>query len=219
MSYKSLYGLRVVKGVKHARRWLQMSLSELGEKLGVDHSTVATWQSGYRDMPSDKGDRLGQLIIDRLAEKLGHATTYLLDWPELIAVVKRWDDFIQAQSPPPPLWYAPLTTDGMSLLNEPPGVHRRCRLAHGLKRLCERAGIRYRSPHKVRHSHAVFALTRSQTIADYKAVSMNLMHRDLSVTDGIYAVLAQQDVRQRIAGLARPQIELQSPGDRQSRQR
>lgn len=71
MSYNSLYGLRVVKGVKHARKWLEMSLSELGAKLGVDHSTVATWQSGYRDMPSDKGDQLGQLIIDRLAEKLG----------------------------------------------------------------------------------------------------------------------------------------------------
>jgi hypothetical protein len=38
-------------------------------------------------------------------------------------------------------------------------------------------------------------------MADYKAVSMNLMHEDIRVTDGIYAPLAGNEVQQRIAGL------------------
>jgi len=38
-------------------------------------------------------------------------------------------------------------------------------------------------------------------MADYKAVSMNLMHEDIRITDGIYAPLAGDEVKQRIAGL------------------
>jgi hypothetical protein len=38
-------------------------------------------------------------------------------------------------------------------------------------------------------------------MADYKAVSMNLMHADIRVTDGIYAPLAGHEVQQRIARL------------------
>ena len=38
-------------------------------------------------------------------------------------------------------------------------------------------------------------------MAGYKAVSMNLMHEDIRVTDGIYAPRAGSDVQQRIAGL------------------
>jgi len=41
-------------------------------------------------------------------------------------------------------------------------------------------------------------------MGDYKAASMNLMHSDISVTDGIYAPLLQDEVRQRIAGLTAP---------------
>jgi len=38
-------------------------------------------------------------------------------------------------------------------------------------------------------------------MADYKAVSMNLMHEDIRVTDGIYAPLAGHEVLDRIASL------------------
>ena len=38
-------------------------------------------------------------------------------------------------------------------------------------------------------------------MADYKAVSMNLMHNDIRVTDSIYAPLASNEVQRRIAGL------------------
>jgi hypothetical protein len=67
-----------------------------------------------------------------------------------------------------------------------------------------RMGLPYHSPHKFRHGHAVFALQHAKTMPDYKAVSMNLMHCDIRVTDGIYAPLAQDEVKERIAKLTGP---------------
>ncbi len=135
-----------------------------------------------------------------------HATTYLLKIPELVKAVARWDEIVRRELPGSALWYAPLTTDGMNLLiSEKPNVNRRDKVAKGLKRLCRMAGVRYRSPHKIRHGYAVYALKRALDMATYKAISMNLMHADLSVTDGTYAILPQEDVRERIASLTRPE--------------
>ncbi len=47
-------------------------------------------------------------------------------------------------------------------------------------------------------------------MADYKAVSMNLMHDDIRVTDGIYAPLTTNEVQQRIAGLTGVSTPVQS---------
>jgi len=66
-----------------------------------------------------------------------------------------------------------------------------------MRKLFDRADLPYKSPHKFRHGHAVYALQRAKTMADYKAVSMNLMHDDIRVIDGIYAPLAADEVKQR----------------------
>ncbi len=101
-----------------------------------------------------------------------HATTYLLDIPDLVQIVARWDQVVRERLPASALWYAPLATDGMSFLNSSaPGETRRDKVAKGLKRLCKVAGVRYRSPHKLRHGHAVYALKQAQDVATYKAVS------------------------------------------------
>ena len=72
----------------------------------------------------------------------------------------------------------------------------------------------YKSPHKFRHGHAVYALQHAQTMADYKAVSMNLMHNDIRVTDGIHAPLAGNEVQRRIAGLTgQPAPQVSADGD------
>jgi len=63
------------------------------------------------------------------------------------------------------------------------------------------AGLPYKSAHKFRHGHAVFGLMHAQTMADYKAVSVNLMHDSLTVTDEIYARIMENDVKNRIQGL------------------
>lgn len=134
------------------------------------------------------------------------ATTYLLEIPELLAVVAEWDAFVRAQLPPQAAWYTPtISRFGEQLLSQDaPGANRNVAIAKRMRRLFAEADLSYKSPHKFRHGHAVYALQHAQTMADYKAVSINLMHEDIRVTDGIYAGLADSEVRQRIAGLSDP---------------
>lgn len=72
-----------------------------------------------------------------------------------------------------------------------------------MKALFTRAQLEYKSPHKFRHGNAVYGLLHAQTLADYKAVSMNLMHENLETTDGIHAPLLSSDVKSRITSLTR----------------
>jgi hypothetical protein len=67
----------------------------------------------------------------------------------------------------------------------------------------DRVGLRVtvRGVHKYRHGHAMYALQGTKNMAVYKAASQNLMHADISVTDGIYARLLGSEVQQRIASL------------------
>ena len=131
------------------------------------------------------------------------ATTYLLDIPELLSVVEAWDAIIRTQLPPTAMWYAPVVSQwgAQALSAEPPGANRGQAVAKRLRHLFEVVGLPAHSPHKFRHGHAVYALQHAKTMADYKAVSMNLMHDDIRVTDGIYALLAGNEVQQRIAAL------------------
>ncbi len=132
------------------------------------------------------------------------ATTYLLEIPELLAVVERWDTFVRSQLPPTAMWYAPTNSQwGQQMLSaDPPGENRNVAIAKRMRKLFAVAGLPYKSPHKFRHGHAVYGLQRARTMADYKAVSMNLMHGNISITDGVYAPLAGDEVRQRIARLS-----------------
>ena len=131
------------------------------------------------------------------------ATTYLLNIPELNAVVEAWDAFVRSRLPETAMWYAPSITHwgDQALSAEPAGKNRKGAVAKRLRKLFAAAELPHKSPHKFRHGHAVYALQRARTMADYKAVSMNLMHEDIRVTDGIYAPLAHDEVQQRIAGL------------------
>jgi integrase len=131
------------------------------------------------------------------------ATTYLLDIPDLLAAVTSWDSFARARLPPTAMWYPPIISQWgeQTLSADPPGKHRNINLARRMRKLFQTAGLPYRSPHKFRHGHAVYALRNAETMADYKAVSMNLMHSDIRVTDSIYAPLASNEVKQRIDGL------------------
>lgn len=131
------------------------------------------------------------------------ATTYLLDIPGLRDVVEQWDAIVRPQLPPSAAWYTPLISrwGEQTLSSDPPGANRHQAVTKRMRKLFEAAGAPYQSPHKFRHGHAVYALQHAQTMADYKAVSMNLMHADIRVTDSIYAPLASEEVRRRIAGL------------------
>lgn len=123
------------------------------------------------------------------------ATTHLLDIPDLLAVVQEWDSYLRSVSPPSALWYPTLLRDGTGVDLAATGhPNRRSQFDVELRALCERAGVPYRSAHKIRHGHAVYALKQAQTLADYKAISQNMMHASLQTTNAVYAVLTPDDV-------------------------
>lgn len=142
------------------------------------------------------------------------ATTYLLDIPDLIGVVECWDTFVRTKLPLTATWYTPVISQwGVQTLSpHPPGANRNTALGKRLRKLFRLTGLPYHSPHQFRHGHAVFALQHASTMGDYKAASMNLMHSDISITDGIYAPLLQDEVKHRIAGLTAP-AEIKKAGD------
>ena len=44
-------------------------------------------------------------------------------------------------------------------------------------------------------------LSNAKDVSALKAVSQNLMHENLTITDGVYGILSDSDVRKRIAEL------------------
>jgi integrase len=136
----------------------------------------------------------------------GHkpATTYLLNIPDLLAVVEAWHSLVSERLSPTDLWYAHISSDGTEFLpGMPPTDTRRSRVRKGMRQLCELAGVEYKRPHALRHGHAVWALSNAGSVADLKAVSQNLMHKSLFTTDEIYGMLTESDTRERVAGLAK----------------
>lgn len=143
------------------------------------------------------------------------ATTFLLEIPELLEVVSEWDSYARTKLPPTAAWFTP--TKGSwghrSLSAEPPGFNRNIGFAKQVRQLFGLAGLPYKRPHAFRHGHAVFGLNRAKTPADFKAVSQNLMHENMKVTEEIYAKLANDDIKRRIAGLTGRPITSLNPND------
>lgn len=131
------------------------------------------------------------------------ATTYLLPIPELLSIAQTWDDLVRSNLPLAAPWYAPISArwGSQSLEESEPGKNRHQALDKRLRKLFDLADLPYKSAHKFRHGHAVYGLLKAQTMADYKAVSMNLMHHDIKITDSIYAPILSEEVKERIAGL------------------
>ena len=129
--------------------------------------------------------------------------TALLPIDDLLDVVRAWDAFIRRELPPTALWWPVLKSHSgiIRLADAPPGMHRDNILRKRLIGLFRRAGLNPMSPHKFRHGHAVYALKRARTMADFKAISQNLGHASIGITDSIYAVLDDADVAGRIASL------------------
>ncbi len=169
---------------------------------GMRVGALATLPLSALDLPARTVKQWPSLGV--LTKNRKSATTYLLDLPELLTAVERWDRLVRAQLPSEAMWYTPIIVrwDSTSLSPAHAGTGRPVAIGKRLRRLFALAGLLPKSPHKFRHGHAVWALQHAQTMADYKAVSMNLMHEDVQVTDGIYAPLLGSEVRDRIGRLA-----------------
>ena len=131
------------------------------------------------------------------------ATTYLLDIPELLAVVEEWEAELRECLTQNNYWFAPISpnTGEIDPTVTSVGRHRAKKAREDIHRWAAEVALPYHSPHQFRHGHAVYALKQAQDVADLKAVSMNLMHSNLSITDGVYGILSEQDVHKRISTL------------------
>jgi len=171
---------------------------------GMRASALCTLPIGCLDLDEGTVKQFPELGVKTKNSK--SAETYLFPIPELIEVVRDWDDLVRRELPATAAWYAPVISSWgeQRLSAQPPGANRNTALQKRMRRLFGYAGLAYKSPHKFRHGTAVYGLQHARTMADYKAVSMNLMHGDIRITDGIYAVLSKEDVRARIASLSTP---------------
>ena len=129
------------------------------------------------------------------------AITHLLLIDDLWEVVRTWDQLVRSALSPESLWYATLNTGRKLNGRTSAGSDRRSFLTKGLRRLCEKAGVTYHSPHKLRHGHAVYGIKHAKNMQDFKAISQNLMHSSIAITDGIYGNLTVDDVKQTLANL------------------
>jgi hypothetical protein len=151
----------------------------------------------------------------RISSRCSRPTDSTVQSRALPDVVRARDSEVRAVLPPRCAWYAHLLACGdIDPQPREAGVQRRCRVNEDLHEWLDRVGLPYHSPHKFRHGHATYALKRCKDVADLKAVSQNLMHSSLQLTDSIYSVLSTEDVGQRIAGLGRGQDRAKGSEDR-----
>lgn len=131
------------------------------------------------------------------------AITYLLDIPELFDVVMRWDTRVRHLSPAA-LWYATLTHDNTAVTETIKAFRGRDNaVQRDVRLICARAGVPYLSPHKLRHGHVVYALKRARNMGELKAVSQNVMHSSVTITDKIYGGLTNEEIGNVIGGLSK----------------
>lgn len=134
------------------------------------------------------------------------AVTFLLNIPELLDVVKEWDNEVRRVLPAKGLWFAPLLPStgefDLSVTVESIGENRSRIVARNLGVWLDRVGLPYHSPHKFRHGFANYVKKHSRSIGDLEALRENLMHSNLQVTDGMYGIFSKNDVKERLHGLS-----------------
>ena len=121
------------------------------------------------------------------------AITTFLNLPDLIDSIRPWDEKVRAEAPGG-LWYAMLDTGGRIKGGNGSAAGRRSIFAETMHAICDHVGVEYKSPHKLRHGHAIYGVKNADDIEQLKAVSQNLMHANLSITDGIYGQLTHENV-------------------------
>jgi integrase len=127
------------------------------------------------------------------------AVTWLLQIPEIRAVVAEWDRKVRSLGCKN--WFPPLKRAGLEFVltdegNEHKLTLKTSALSGSVGRVCSVLGLPYMSPHKLRHGHGVYGVKNARNIEELKAVSQNMMHASLGITDGLYGVLPEENVRQ-----------------------
>lgn len=135
------------------------------------------------------------------------AITFLLKIPELFDVINAWDKRVR-ELPHTALWYATLNNDGMKITATTKAyIGRKDAIEEDVRLICDFANVPYLSPHKLRHGHVVNALKQARNMAELKAISQNVMHASVVITDQIYGRLIDNEVGDIIANLGKAPTE------------
>ncbi|MCZ7553160.1 MAG: tyrosine-type recombinase/integrase [Anaerolineales bacterium] len=134
-----------------------------------------------------------------------YAVTTFLPIPGLLQVVMDWDSKVRAILEPEGYWFAPLSPDTkeIDITAYEIGLNRGDLARKNLKAWMDKVGLKYHSPHKFRHGHIQFGLAHSTSHADYKAVSMNVMHSNIQITDQFYSNISDSEIHSRISSLGK----------------
>lgn len=172
---------------------------------GIRATAFCTLPIGAIDMDKRTVRQLVALGVKTKNRK--NAVTVLMNVPDLLEAVGAWDKIVRAKLPETSVWFAALAAadGGKSVISDSPAAtsNRDGALRQEVAHLFELAGLPYLSPHKFRHGHATYGLKQARDIGDLKAVSQNLMHANIGITDGIYAILSTEDMQERIALLGK----------------
>jgi integrase len=144
------------------------------------------------------------------------ANTYLLpneDLDDLRAIARAWQEKMKPIIKEKGMFYTLIDPiSGEISADQAPGEHRSSNLARRLRKLCERAGIEYASPHRIRHGHVVYAMSFCTSMDELKAVSQNVMHESVVTTESIYGDLPSDTVALTLKAMSR-----RKPGEDGSR--
>ncbi|NOH14308.1 MAG: tyrosine-type recombinase/integrase [Chloroflexi bacterium] len=132
------------------------------------------------------------------------AETVLLPIPELLEVVQAWDDEVRAALPDDAFWFAQLlsTTGQIDLIPQGVGKHRHNLARRNFKTWISKVGLPYKNPHAFRHGHIHWGMTRAKDMLEFKAISENVMHSNVQITDRVYSNLKASELKQSIQNLA-----------------
>lgn len=132
--------------------------------------------------------------------------TVLLPIPELIDIITAWDKKIrEAKSI---YWFAPFSVVCSTSGFEPAVINdnilkssegRRSIFDSNLRELCHAANVPVLSAHKLRHGFGRYGVRHARTMEEMKVVSQNMMHENIGITDGLYGVLPEDNMRQVIS--------------------
>jgi integrase len=124
--------------------------------------------------------------------------------PELYKVVLDWFNLAEAKTNGRGYFFSILDNRGGNIIfsKANAGNHRNHKLNKRLRLLAHQLGHTYMSAHKFRRGHTFWGLEQSKDMKQYKAISLNLGHQDIRITDQYYSAFSNDDTAEILASLA-----------------
>lgn len=149
-------------------------------------------------------------VVTKFSKK---AVTTLLNIPFLNDVIADWNDLLSDNKiPSSALWYSRINKAGTNPIADYPivgnhdraykkALHDSSKFREHLKNLCLLADVEYKNPHAFRHGHIHWGLSQAKTIPEAKAISQNVMHGSMAITDQIYSRMNHDETSSIISNL------------------